>query len=527
MQLPKSDCSNVLTLVTLFASILFMVACNTTTLADYLEPDIPTATPQADLPTATPEAVTSPSPTVEEVELEATPTGEISTASHGSTRTVRPEELTGYIPNPYMGWQDTQSRNKRFDETVGYRRFNWSELNPAKGVYDWDRIESLRADMAQQGSAISFRVRTAQPPPWGKGQTMPDWLVNSGAVITDSSSDILEGVSSSEPLYSDCLFLEAQGQFIDALHQKYDGDPQVAYIDIGSYGNYGEWDSAQYNETPDSLDWHARRRIIDMYLGGEGTRPCQETDGQITQVDYDYVGFQQTQLIMPYTPWLTDSLVYALERRPDIGVRHDALGSESHQKRYRLEIGDLVQERWPHAPIIFEYYPQSYTAEALQSAKDFATEMHASFIHENFDGRGDNNLIESLLETVGYRLVLKEMTYTSELSPGEPFAMNMTWENTGLAPPYFKTYPLIISFTDGQGQSVLERQLEPDIRDWLPGKSVNIIDQVQLPTNLSPGDYDLKLAFVDPATGQAALALAIVGQDQQGRYLIGPVKVVP
>lgn len=165
MQLPKSDCSNVLTLVTLFASILFMVACNTTTLADYLEPDIPTATPQADLPTATPEAVTSPSPTVEEVELEATPTGEFSTASHGSTRTVRPEELTGYIPNPYMGWQDTQSRNKRFDETVGYRRFNWSELNPAKGVYDWDRIEALRADMAQQGSAISFRVRTAQPHP--------------------------------------------------------------------------------------------------------------------------------------------------------------------------------------------------------------------------------------------------------------------------------------------------------------------------------------------------------------------------
>ncbi len=527
MKFPKSHHSNVLILAIFFTSSLFLGACNSTPLANYLELDGPTATPQAIIPTAMPEEVISPSPTVEEMVLEATPTGEISTVSIGPTRTIRPEQLAGYIPNPYMGWQDAQSLNKRFVETVGYRRLNWSELNPAQGVYDWDRIEALRADMAQQGGTISFRVRTAQPPPWGNGQTMPDWLVNKGAVITDSSSDILEGVSSTEPLYSDCLFLEAHSQFIDALRQRYDGDQQVAFIDIGSYGGYGEWWSDQYNDKPDSLDWHARRRIIDMYLGGQGVRPCQESNGQITQVEYDYVGFQHTQLVMPYTPWYSDSLVYALERRPDIGIRNDALGSESHQQRYRKEIGHLVQQRWPYAPIIFEYYPQAYTPEALRSARDFAREMHASFIHENFDGQGDNNLIEELLETVGYRLVLNEITYTSELSPGEPFAMDMTWENTGLAPPYFKTYPLIISLTDLQGRPVLERQLEPDIRDWLPGKPVYLIDRVQLPADLPPAPYDLRLAFVDPATGQSVLALAIAGQDKLGRYLIGPVKVVP
>jgi hypothetical protein len=532
----KSSRPNVSISVISFTLIFLLGACSFTTLADHLEPDIlQTATAQAILPTATPEAVPSPMPTetspparaVEEViaEDEDTTPEAIPTDDFGSTRTIQPEQLTGYIPNPDMGWQDTQRRNKRFFETVGYRRLNWYELNPVKGVYDWDRIEALRENMAQQGGAISFRIRTAQPPPWGNGHTMPDWLVNRGAVITDSTSDILEGVASTEPLYYSCLFLEAHGQFIEALRQRYDGDPQVAYIDIGSYGNYGEWDSAQYNERRESLDWHARRRIIDMYLGGQGSRPCQETNGQIIQVEYAYPGFQQTQLVMPYTPWFADSLEYALERRPDVGIRHDALGSESHQQRYREEIGHLVMERWPHAPIIFEYYPEAYTPEALRSARNFATEMHASFVHENFDGQGDNDLIEALLETIGYRLVLKEITYSSELGPGDTFAIDMTWENTGLAPPYFEPYPLVISLTDAQGRSSNEWQLEPDTRDWLPGKPIFLIERLQLPTNLRPGIYDLRIAFVDPATNQPALALAIAGQDTQGRYLIGPVTV--
>jgi len=83
-----------------------------------------------------------------------------------------------------------------------------------------------------------------------------------------------------------------------------------------------------------------------MYLGGKGTRPCVAADNQITQVAYNYPGFQQTQLIMPYTPWFADSLVYALSRRADIGIRHDALGSKKHQERYREEIGNWVAQRW-------------------------------------------------------------------------------------------------------------------------------------------------------------------------------------
>jgi hypothetical protein len=264
-----------------------------------------------------------------------------------------------------------------------------------------------------------------------------------------------------------------------------------------------------------------------MYIGGQGTRPCQETDGQISEITYDYAGFQHSQLVMPYTPWFAESLTYALSRRADIGIRHDALGSEKHQTKYREEIGRLVQQRWPYAPIVFEYYPEAYTREALRSAYDFAEEMHASFIHENFDGRGDNELIEDLLEIVGYRLVLREITYTAEAAPSESLNFEMIWENKGLAPPYHTTYPLVVSLTNALGVSVAEQQLDPNIREWLPGKIFPLSGTMRLPANLPPGDYTLRVAFIDPTNNESALALAIAGQDQQGRYQIGPVKILP
>ncbi len=431
-------------------------------------------------------------------------------------RTITPTELSGYVPNPEMGWQNTRNATPRFTETVRYTRFNWRDLNPAEGVYDWSPIEILRQEALDAGQKIHFRVRNAQPPPWGPGQVIPDWVVAQGAVIVDGSRG-------TEPLYADCQFLAAHAAFVDALRQQYDGNPDIAFLDIGAYGKFGEWDSEQYDHTPDSLDWHARRRLADMYLGGQGTRPCQQADGSIINVSYNYVGFQKTQLLMPYTPWREDSLFYALSVRSDIGIRHDALGSELHQNRYREKISDLVEQTWRNAPIVFEFSSDAYTPEALASARAFAQEMHATLIHDNFGGRGADADIESVLETVGFRLVLQEITYTSERLPNSSLSLTMTWINKGVAPPY-TNYPLTAALIDDRGNVVWEQEITADIRAWLPQEPVIIQSEAALPA-LPPAVYDLRLAFVDPDTRQPVLNLAIEGRDSNGRYQIGPVQI--
>jgi hypothetical protein len=435
------------------------------------------------------------------------------------TLSVYPEQREGYIPNPFMGWQDTEVQGKRFPETIGYVRDNWPEFQPAEDTYDWSIIEDLRERMVADGGKISFRIQTVKPPPWGSGHGVPDWLLAQGA-------QVVEGELSEEPLFADCLFLEAHGKFIDALRERYDGDPDVAFIDVGSYGLYGEWHTTQYTWEGETPDWHARRRIVDMYLGGEGTRPCIDTDGSTVMRSYEYEGFHETQLIMPYTPGFSDPFRYALSRRNDIGIRHDALGSQRHQDKYAEEISDLVEQTWRRAPIIFEFYPEAYTPDRLRSARAFAEDMHASIIHENFHGQGDDALIERLLERTGYRLVLYQATYTAEIRPGEPFILSLLWENRGVAPPYTNV-PLLVQIVDDEGTVVARQQQEVDIRTWLPDMVIPVEMQLSLPQTLEAGVYDIQLAFVDPESQQPALSLAIEGQDAEGYYQPGSLNVLP
>jgi hypothetical protein len=174
---------------------------------------------------------------------------------------------------------------------------------------------------------------------------------------------------------------------------------------------------------------------------------------------------------------------------------------------------------------VFEFSPVAYTPEALRSAGDFVQEMHASLIHDNFDGQGNNTLIEEVLAIVGYRLTLQKMTYTSRLRSGETMNFAMVWENTGVAPPYFVNNPLVISLTGADGNSVLDYQLEPNLKGWIPGQAITLTGEIPLPGSLQSGRYDLRLAFVNPADGLPALNLAIAGRNEQGWYSIGPVEI--
>jgi hypothetical protein len=102
----------------------------------------------------------------------------------------------------------------------------------------------------------------------------------------------------------------------------------------------------------------------------------------------------------------------------------------------------------------------------------------------------------------------------------------MAWENTGAAPPYYVTYPLVVSLTDSQGIPLLGGKLESDIREWLPGQPVELHGTLKIPGDFPAGEYALRMAFVDRFSGEPALNLAIAGRDEQGHYVIGPVEVV-
>jgi len=63
-----------------------------------------------------------------------------------------------------------------------------------------------------------------------------------------------------------------------------------------------------------------------------------------------------------------------------------------------------------------------------------------------------------------------------------------------------------------------------DIREWLPGD--NIYDNsVFIPKTFTPGDYNIQIAIVDPATHKPRIKLAIEGKDAEGWYGLGKIRI--
>jgi hypothetical protein len=472
----------------------------------------PTAIPPTSIPpTARPPTSTPLPPTATAIPPVTPP------VSDGPLVTVNLEPINDLLANPGIGWQDTDLFHPRFPQMVSYARPEWQTLNPAEGVYDWSALERLRS----AATTFSFGVKTASSPPWGSGQAVPQWVVDKGAVMVNSRED---AETAYEPIYHNCIFLEEHARFIEALRQRYDGDPDVEFIDIRSYGFYGEWHTPQYNEDVNSLDYNARIRIAEMYIGGSGTRPCSMPDGSIQNVSYSYTGFQRTQLVMPYTPWFQQTLLWVFDnRRRDIGIRHDALGSPGHQDAYRAQIGGLVQQIWPYEPIVFEFSSNAWSDAYLISARQFILEMHGSIVHDNLSGQGSDALIRDLLTVTGYRLLPRTVTYSASVKPGEGLALAVLWQNAGSAPPY-TAYPVMAYLTDSTGGTVAAQwQLAVDTRTWLPGDH-NYSETVSVPAEVAPGLYTLRLAVIDPHT-QIPLNLAVAGRDAYGRYPVGTVEV--
>jgi hypothetical protein len=70
----------------------------------------------------------------------------------------------------------------------------------------------------------------------------------------------------------------------------------------------------------------------------------------------------------------------------------------------------------------------------------------------------------------------------------------------------------------------LERELEVDIKTWLPGLHT-ISESVNIPADTESGSYEVKLAILDPDTGEPGVMFANTDRDDEGRYLVSKLTV--
>ena len=252
-----------------------------------------------------------------------------------------------------------------------HRTFYWDELEPVKGQYDWWRIQNFIDAMTAQGKKASFGLSTYSGD-FG-GLAVPAWYVagNPGAFVTCNGTHKI-------PMYWNNNYINNYGDFVAALGQQFDGNPNVAWIQIGT-GLYGEnqpshdrYDLCLQSAGLDAITWaNTSFAITDLYLQA----------------------FDQTPVLFQFAPvylgdWQRkDCSDYAADR--DAGLMHDGLVPD-REKAYGSNTAcnnqsghwDPIIKHNSQVPIAFESYLQYLpTATDVYWAMINALAKHSDYVN--------------------------------------------------------------------------------------------------------------------------------------------------
>ncbi|MGQ9567272.1 MAG: DNRLRE domain-containing protein [Anaerolineae bacterium] len=138
---------------------------------------------------------------------------------------------------PFPGiYQFYDSRNvdpRQYPIVGGHTVLDWPFIEPAEGQIVWDRVERWIAAEAALGKPVGIGFSTYNGLCCG-GSAVPQWVYDQ-----DPNAKVICNGNWVVPKYWNETFLTKYANFIRALGQRYDGDPRIAWVEIGA-GMYGE-----------------------------------------------------------------------------------------------------------------------------------------------------------------------------------------------------------------------------------------------------------------------------------------------
>ncbi len=335
----------------------------------------------------------------------------------------------------------------------GYQQ--WNKLNPAKGVYDWTELEKLLNALAEHNMGYALRVLPYTPsfiksdfPPQEDYDWTPPFVYEMGAKKIQID---LRGTDyrAYAPVWDDSIYIWAAKEFAKALAEKYDGDPRIEYIDIRTFGEWGEWHTSHI-------------------LGSEMPADSVLKD----MLDYYASVFKKTQLVLPSNGFgdvYTHALDLGITKRDDgfIGIpgRPDTL-----LRAYNANLPTIAENIAGYRTMLTydDLIPggsQKWTAERWVNAITTAHLTYYVLDQDNDCGynfyKDNKALADSMSKVIGYNFTVTRaelLTVTAADTAAGNVAtntLNITVKNTGVAPCFFDVY-MVAEFVDSTGAAIAQ-----------------------------------------------------------------------
>ncbi len=428
-----------------------------------------------------------------------------------------PIESDMVLNNPFMGWAPSADGGPyEQPHHLVYINTTWRELEPVKGEYSFIDFEEKYNFKYWRENDISIILRLNMDFPTKDNHIdIPDWLFKEiGGDGTKYDLDYGKGFS---PNYSNEILIKYHEKLIKAIAERYNNNPLVPIIALGSIGHWGEWHTKQ---GPDVYVPFPEVDICNRYIG-------------------HYVRFFTNKHLVIRRP-------FGSVKENKIGLYNDSFGDiqqtgyfvEGANKGYYDYLAGKEQESmpdyWLYAPSGGEIANPPgiacFDKENIKTTLKQVKECHTSWLGPSCPAYYNSGFelqknYDTVLKTMGYRLVLESFRHKGKVKAEEKLDIRMLWENKGVAPFYY-SWPLEISFSGKDSNIIFKTNLPEDIRTWLPGRK-HLLSAITIPSNLKPGVYNICIAIINPETGEPAIDIAIEGRRDDGRYCLDEVVIIP
>ena len=377
--------------------------------------------------------------------------------------------------NPFMGYMPFASTLRESDYpepdfTLAFALLYWKDIEAEKDVYDFTSFEKLNQFEHLRNHNIKLVIRIVTDYP-GKPNhiDIPLWLYEemNGAGVYYNAGTHSAGFA---PDYQNSNFIKRHGMMLKAVAKRYDDSPDIAFIQLGSLGHWGEWHN--------------------VYVPGGYFPPPNFTDIYVNQ----YLSVFKNTIIQMRRP-------FAIMNEADIGLFNDMLGHADQTDWLVNEIQSHgLNDFYLNTPMGGEFASTNTVSDYFSHMYDDVKKM---FIDTNVTYVGclpptsskyqENRL--DLLKTMGYRLFVSSVEYTPTTTFDDSADFFITMKNTGVAPFYYK-WPFYLLIFDDNDSLVMEYKLDDWVQDIIPNGTYVLA--ASIPPQEKEGSYTVKLGLFDP-----------------------------
>lgn len=428
--------------------------------------------------------------------------------------TYIPPKSDAVLNNPLMGWApDAQYTGYTQPHKLVYANIYFNELEPKKGVYDFDYIEKKYNFDYWKSKDVKIIIRLVMDLPNSENKMyIPNWLYEE--IGRDGTWYNISYGSGFSPNYENKTLIKYHEEAIKALANRYNKSYDIAFVALGSIGHWGEWHTYQAN---DFFIPFPSQEVANIYAS-------------------HYVKYFTNKKLLMRRP-------FKVAKDNNMGLFNDMLGNKHSTKEFLSWVNNGYTD-WltkVNQPSMIDFWKNSPSAGEFASGnsgmnflKDFSIDntikqiqdTHITYIGPNCPADRKSKFqynFDKVLKTLGYRYVIDTVKFNNNLNPNDNLKLDINIKNEGVAPFYYK-WPVNISLIDKNNNITYSLNIDEDITTWLPG-NINFTTSIKLPSNISSGNYNIALSILDPSNNKPSVKFANDNEIIPNYFKLGEITV--